>query len=248
MQFPYYFTLFGEKVYYHFILETLAFVVGIRVYYFLRKRSTDSISDENRLWILVGAMVGALIGSRVIANLETPTVFLNQSFLSFYENKTVAGGLLGGLFGVELIKKFIGEKTSSGDLYVVPLLIALIIGRIGCFSMGVFEPTFGIETSFFTGINLGDGKLRHPVSLYEIVFCLLLLGITYSSKKIHLKNGDRFKWFMVLYFLYRFIIEFLKPYESLFLGLSSIHLSAIFIFIYYIPLFLRYTFKKQNYA
>lgn len=248
MQFPYHFTLFGETVYYHFIFETLAFIVGIRVYYYLRKKSTDSISDENRLFILVGAMLGALIGSRVIANLETPTVFFSQSFLSFYENKTVAGGFLGGLFGVELIKKCIGEKASSGDLYVVPLLIALIIGRIGCFSMGVFEPTFGIETCFFTGINLGDGKLRHPVSLYEIVFCLLLLALNYCTKKINLKNGDRFKWFMIFYFLYRFIIEFLKPYEALFIGLSSIQLSAIFIFIYYIPFFIRYTLKKQNYA
>jgi prolipoprotein diacylglyceryltransferase len=118
-------------------------------------------------------------------------------------------------------------------------LTALIIGRIGCFGMGVLEPAYGIETTLFTGMNLGDGKLRHPVALYEIMtMVLLIIGFT-MIKKQSFQNGDRFKMFMIAYFLYRFLVEFIKPYHSLFLNLSVIHWVSIFIFVYYHQFFIR---------
>ena len=188
---------------------------------------------------MLGAMVGALIGSRLIAILETPDELPHLTFSILYASKTIAGGLLGGLLGVELIKKFIGVRVASGDLYVIPILVALFIGRIGCFLMGVAEPVYGIETKFFMGMNLGDGLRRHPVALYEMIYLVLLFGLFQSIKRKELRNGDRFKLFMVLYFLYRFVIEFLKPYQPLYLDLSSIHWSALFIFIYYYRFIIR---------
>lgn len=246
MTFPYQFNFFGEKVHYHFIFETLAFFIGVRLYYYHKKRITDSISDINRLWIMLGAMIGALIGSRVIAMLENPSEIANQTWLTFYQNKTVAGGFLGGLFGVEIIKKIIGVKIASGDIYVIPIIVALFIGRIGCFSMGIAETTYGIETTFFMGMNLGDGKLRHPVALYEMIYMVLLFFLFRRIKNVDLVNGDRFKLFMVLYFLYRFSVEFIKPYQPLFLYLSSIQWSALFIFVYYYKFIDRILTPKKD--
>lgn len=239
MNFPIQFKLFGELYHWHFIFETLAFFIGIRLYYFLKKKIDDPISDENRLWILLGAMLGALIGSRVVAILEDPETINRLSLLVLYQSKTIAGGLLGGLFGVELMKKIVGVKTASGDIYVIPIIIALFIGRIGCFSMGIDEPVFGKETTFFMGMDLGDGLKRHPVALYEMIYMVLLLVLFISIRHRKMLNGDRFKLFMVLYFLYRFLIEFLKPYHPLFLNLSSIHWSALFILLYYYKFILR---------
>ena len=237
--FPFQFELFGNQYHYHYIFETFAFIIGVRLYYYYKKGIVDQISDENRLWIMLGAMLGALIGSRVVAVLETPEVLHHLSFSVLYQSKTIIGGLLGGLFGVELIKKIIGVNIASGDIYVIPILVALIIGRIGCFSMGIDEPTYGIPTHFFTGMDLGDGILRHPIMLYEIVYLVLLIFLFNGLKHKELINGDRFKLFMVLYFLFRFLIEFIKPYHSLFLNLSSIHWSALFIFIYYYRFIIR---------
>lgn len=233
MTFPFQFEIFEKTFYWHAVFETLAFFIGIRAYYFLRKRTTDSISDINRIVIMLGAMVGALIGSRFIALLENPDEIANQTFLSIFQNKTVAGGFLGGLFGVELFKKIVGVKIASGDIYVIPIIIAVFIGRIGCFSMGIAEPTYGNETTFFTGMNLGDGLLRHPVALYEMFFMVFLFIFFQQIKNKEMLNGDRFKLFMVLYFLFRFLVEFIKPYKPLFLNLSSIQWSSIFIFVYY---------------
>ena len=239
MTFPFQLDFFGNTVYYHFIFETLAFIIGVRLYYFLKKGITDAISDIDRLWIMLGAMLGAFVGSRVLAMLENPSEIMQQTWLIFYQNKTVAGGFLGGLFGVEVMKKIIGVKTASGDIYVIPIIVALFIGRIGCFSMGVAETTYGIETTTIFGMDLGDGKSRHPVALYEMAYMIVLFIVFRITQHKAMINGDRFKLFMVLYFLYRFLIEFLKPYHPLFLGLSSIQWSALFIFVYYYKFILR---------
>jgi prolipoprotein diacylglyceryltransferase len=241
MNFPIQIELFGERFHLHYLFEVLAFFIGIRVYYYLKRNTVDPISDENRLWILMGAMLGALVGSRLVAVLEDPQMLSHLSFSQLYESKTIVGGLLFGLFGVELIKKAIGVKIASGDLYVVPILVALFIGRIGCFSMGIDEPVYGIETTSIIGMDLGDGLKRHPIILYEMAYILVLFLLFYLIRNRQLLNGERFELFMVLYFIFRFIIEFLKPYHPLFLNLSSIHWSAIFILLYYYKFILRIT-------
>ncbi|GAW90039.1 diacylglyceryl transferase [Flavobacterium psychrophilum] len=134
-------------------------------------------------------------------------------------------------------------SIASGDVYVIPIIIAVFIGRIGCFLSGIAEPTFGIETTFFMGMNLGDGKLRHPVALYEMMYMVLLFVLFSKLKSKSMKNGERFKLFMILYFTYRFAVEFIKPYHPIFLNLSSIQWSAIFIFVYYWKFMIR-TFKN----
>lgn len=248
MNLPWKISIFGESFYLHIIFEALAFFIGVRYYYFLKRNHQDRISDINRLWIMLGAMIGALIGSRFIAAFEIKDFFQYANFLEFYNNKTVLGGFLGGLFGVETIKKIIGEKESSGDLYVLPIILALFIGRMGCFSMGIAEQTFGIETQFFTGMNLGDGKMRHPIMLYEMAF-LILLFIFFKKllqkKFTNYRNGDAFILFMLFYFTFRFLMEFLKPKYEIFLGLTIIQWCGIFIYLYYWKFFLRF-FRSYN--
>jgi prolipoprotein diacylglyceryltransferase len=230
----------------HYFFEMMAFFVGIRVYYFLKKQQPDFISSTNRLFILLGAMIGALIGSRFFAFLETPSMLKNLSWLAIYQSKTVAGGFLGGLFGVEITKKIVGVVQASGDLYVFPIVIALFIGRIGCFLMGIQEPTFGIETTFFTGMNLGDGLNRHPVVLYEMIFLFFIFLLFMGLKNKSLINGDRFKMFMVLYFGFRFWMEFLKPFQPIFLNISIIHWMGLFIFVYYFKFIFRMLSAIKN--
>lgn len=237
MHYPVEINLFRHVVPLHFIMETIAFIVGFRYFLFLRKKQGDQIDSLNRTWIIVGAIFGAIAGSRIIGSLERPYELLltKNIWLYVYSNKTVLGGFLGGLFGVELIKKIVKEKNNSGDLFTYPMVLALIIGRIGCFSMGVYEETYGIPTKFFTGINLGDGILRHPVSLYEILFLILLWIILIQvDKRVKLSTGARFKLFMISYILYRFCIDFIKPPYFTFMGLTTIQITASLGLLYYL--------------
>ena len=227
--------VFGVKLNMHLILEYLAFFVGFRYYVFLRKRSADVISSNNRLSILIGAIFGALLLSRIVAFFENPVAHLQEDWLYNLNNKTIMGGLFGGLLGVEIAKKIIGEKHSSGDLFTLPIILGIIIGRIGCFLSGIKEFTYGKETSFFTGMNLGDGVLRHPIALYEVVFLTVLFIIIRRLQKSNhtFQNGDFFKLFMVTYFTLRFCIEFLKPNSYYTLGLSSIQILCLICLVYY---------------
>jgi prolipoprotein diacylglyceryltransferase len=233
------------KILLHAILEPLGMFIGFRYFLYLRKGKGDQIESGQRLWIIIGAIFGALIGSRLVGGLEDPAALAKapNPLIYFYTNKTVVGGFLGGLFGVELVKKLIGEKHSSGDLFTYPMILALIIGRIGCFGMGIYEETYGVETIAFTGMNLGDGLLRHPVTLYEIVFLMLLwIGLIQLEKKFTLVDGGRFKIFMIAYIFFRFVIDFIKPHYTFSFGLSIIQLVCLGGLIYYVA----YIFKPRK--
>jgi len=230
-------------------MEPLAFFTGFRYFIYLRKRNGDYINQTNRVSILIAAIFGALFGSRLVGGLENPPAMLHAKhiLLYFYENKTVLGGFLGGLWAVELVKKYIGEREASGDLFVYPILLALIIGRIGCYSMGIYEETYGTPTSLPWGMNLGDRVYRHPVALYEIVF-LLLLWVT--LKKIDplltFERGARFKVFLIAYCAFRLLLDFIKPHYTFPFGLSTIQLVSIAGLIYYYPHIVRYARKTLH--
>jgi len=235
LQIPFEPVLFGYSINIHLVLEYLAFFLAFRYYVYLRKHRTDVISSNNRLSIILGAALGALIGSRLVGFLENPMIeFSQENLIQLLNTKTIMGGLFGGLLGVEFAKKRIGETASSGDLFTFPIILGIFIGRIGCFLSGINEFTYGYETSSVFGMDLGDGILRHPTSLYELVFLIFLFfGLKQTQKKTTLKNGDLFKWFMILYFSFRFCIEFLKPNVFYVLGLSSIQILCIICLLYY---------------
>jgi prolipoprotein diacylglyceryltransferase len=221
----------------HAVMETLGMFLGFRYFLYLRKRQGDRLPDGNRLWVIIGAIFGAVLGSRLLGALEDPAALLHSEHPLYYiyQNKTIVGGLLGGLTGVESIKRIIGESHSSGDLFTYPLILAMIIGRIGCFSMGVYEETYGVPTTLPWGMDLGDGILRHPVCLYEIMFLLLVWwSLTRISKRYELISGARFQLFMIAYLLFRFLLDFIKPGYRYAFGLGSIQLACLAGLLYYI--------------
>ncbi|MBK9191332.1 MAG: prolipoprotein diacylglyceryl transferase [Crocinitomicaceae bacterium] len=243
MKIPFEPEIFDVKINIHLILEYLAFFIAFRYYLILRKTSNDSISNGNRLSIILGAVLGALAGSRIIGFLENPDITLStENLLALYNLKSIMGGLFGGLIGVEAAKKIIHEKQSSGDLFTFPIITGIIIGRIGCFLSGINEFTYGKETDFIAGMDLGDGLYRHPTALYEIIF-LIMLFIFLKNKNSNTKkeSGLLFKVFMISYFGFRFVIEFIKPNTFFVFGLSSIQWLCIICWIYYFPVLKRIT-------
>lgn len=236
MQFPVEIHVLSYGIPLHAVMETAGFFLGFRYFLYLRKRQRDQIETTNRAWIILGAIFGAVLGSRLVGGLENPKDMMQaENILQyFFVNKTVVGGFLGGLMGVELIKKLIGEKQSSGDLFTYPMILALIIGRTGCFSMGVYEETYGIATRLSWGMDLGDGIRRHPVALYEIIFLVVLwIGLYMLEKKRKLISGGRFQLFMIAYLLFRLMLDFIKPHYFSTPPLSTIQITCLLGLLYY---------------
>jgi phosphatidylglycerol---prolipoprotein diacylglyceryl transferase len=242
VNFPVVFNIGSFSITLHAVMETLAFFIGFRYFLYLRNRQGDVYTTSSRIWVIIGAIFGALLGSRLVGILERPYELTHTQHLFQYilNNRTVVGGFLGGLIGVELTKKFLHEKKASGDLFVYPMILALIIGRIGCFSMGIHEEAYGIASNFPLAMNLGDGIYRHPVTLYEIGFLILYwILFRFLEKKMVLETGALFKLFMIGYLAFRFLLDFIKPHYEIVPGLSTIQLACLLGLIYYLPFIVK---------
>lgn len=165
----------------HLFFEALAYAVAFVLYLILRRRFGDPIATPIRWSAVAAAVAGAALGAKVLYFLEDPTLTLanlhNPAY--FIGGKTIVGALAGGLITVELIKRYIGLRTSTGDLYAIPLAAGIAIGRIGCFLTGLSDNTYGTPTKLPWGVDFGDGILRHPTQIYEIVFLLFLIPVLY---------------------------------------------------------------------
>ena len=222
----------------HTLVEACAYFIGFR--YFLHERRRLALpalaSTDNSLSIGVAAIVGAALGAKLGYWIEDPL----NAFADFpdwrhlLEGKTIVGALLGGLLGVETIKRAIGVRASSGDAFALPLMLGIAIGRIGCFLAGLGDHTYGNPTALPWGVDFGDGVPRHPTQLYEIAFLILLtVAIRYRSHALT-QDGDRFRSFMIAYLAFRLLIDFIKPMPYFYFGIfSGIQLLCLAGLVYY---------------
>lgn len=229
MSFPVYFNLFGQRLHPHLVLELVAYTAGFQIYLRTRKRAaTAALPFERNAWLIVGCVFGALVGSKVLAFLESFDHYTDHlgDPRAWIGGKTIVGGLLGGWAGVEIAKKRLGVRHSTGDAFVLPLIVGMSIGRVGCFLTGLDDHTCGVHTSLPWGVDFGDGP-RHPAQGYEIVFLWLLGTALWLYSKRATAAGELFRLFMLGYLLFRFSVDFIKPREVRIAGLSAIQIAAV---------------------
>lgn len=272
MQFPAYIELLGFRIHPHPVFELAGYAASFAVYALVRKRFPRAVAGGNApLWIAVGALAGALLGAKLLGFLEwmgnmpeylpgglpgdggSSRGHEDHHLFSLLGGKTVVGGLLGGWAGVEIAKRLLGVKHSTGDVYVFPLIAGMAVGRVGCFLTGLEDMTHGVESGLPWAVDFGDGVPRHPCQVYDVVFLAAIglglailwyrCGLAATSRDVTRRsrvatgnncqtsgtwpNGMLFRLFFALYFGYRFGIEFLKPrYEQL--GpLSAIQVASL---------------------
>ncbi|MBL7979681.1 MAG: prolipoprotein diacylglyceryl transferase [Bacteroidetes Order II. Incertae sedis bacterium] len=235
MHFPIYIPIGFARVHPHFLFETLAYFMGFRFYLWLRKQQNDPISTSDRLSIFIGACAGGLLGSHLLGFLESPEHWVDWRNLA---NKTVVGGLLGGLIGVEWTKKIIGVTVSSGDMMTYPLIVGQLIGRIGCTLTGVSDGTWGAPSTLSWAFDAGDGILRHPTPLYEVLFlAAMAVGLWGLERRFILTDGSRFRLYLAGYLFFRFWIEYIKPVYVWPIGFSTIQVACLAGLLYYRRIF-----------
>ncbi len=194
----------------HFVLETGAYVIGASVFWrFARNAPQPPIAD--RLLLLGGALLGAMLGSKLLHVLEhLPTLLSRDEWALWLGGKSVLGGFLGGTLGVELVKKSIGWATPTGDPWVPALAAGLVVGRLGCQLSGTWDQTYGAPTTLPWAWDYGDGVGRHPAALYEMALVTLAFTVT-GMTKMRRHSGAQFAAFLFCYCVIRFGLEWLKP-------------------------------------
>jgi prolipoprotein diacylglyceryltransferase len=148
--------------------------------------------------------------------------------------RSVEGALAGGIVAIELYKWKHGITLRTGARFALPLAIGIAIGRIGCYTAGLDDFTYGTPTALPWGHDFGDGILRHPVQLYES-FAMAAFAVFYAAAVFRrddyvITNG--FYLALAFYGLQRFVWEFLKPYGALVGPLTLFHLLSLFVLLY----------------
>ena len=214
--------------------ETLAYIVAFRLYVRSRAANGDVLSREERLWVIVAAILGAAVGSRVLFWFEDPAQTLRRwtDLAYLLSGKTIIGALLGGTMAVERTKNRLGIRQRTGDLFAIPIAVGIAIGRIGCLLAGKQDDTFGTPTSLAWGIDLGDGVPRHPVQLYEVLAMTVVATLLARIAPPRFRNGDRYRVLLILYFFWRLLVDFLKPYPR-FAGLGTLQWACVAGLLWY---------------
>jgi len=172
--------------------------------------------------------IGALVGAIFVGSLN-----LNLAG-TFALGHSIAGGIIGGIVGVEIYKWAKGIRGSTGRGFVAPLAAGIAVGRLGCFFAGLPDYTYGVPTTLPWGVDFGDGIPRHPVQLYEsaamLVFLAVYLGAIARSSAVVSRDG--FYIFVAYYGVQRFVWEFLKPYPTVIGPFNVFHLLCVAMIAY----------------
>jgi phosphatidylglycerol---prolipoprotein diacylglyceryl transferase len=181
------------------------------------------LSRSQRLGIALGAFCGAMIGAKlpfVLSDWEG----LKSGRAWFDGGKTIVLGLVGGYFGVESVKWSLGIRIKTGDSFAVPVPAAVAIGRLGCFVGGC---CFGKPTTLPWGVDFGDGLLRHPTQLYETAFHAMMALVLAWMRGRGMFRGQLIKLYIIVYLIYRFLTEFLRPEPAIYARLTGYQWAAM---------------------
>lgn len=183
---------------------------------FLQRRYVPEVPESAIARIYVICYAAGYLGARslsiVIEEPEVKTVGDFLFALTRFGAMTFYGGALASFFlGAAYVKWQKLPLASCIDIGMPAGLLALAIGRIGCFLNG---DDYGKPVSW--GIvfpNLKDGVARHPVQLYEtalVAFLVLALVLGFSRLRRSFRPGAVGLFGAVAYANMRFGLEFLR--------------------------------------
>ncbi len=199
------------------LVTALGYLTGAVVFYFAAKEKKLA-TDGMQSLALVGFAAG-IIGAKV-----TQYVFSGGEGGSLLASgRALLGGVLFGWLGVEIAKRRMGIRRSTGDLFALALPAGEAVGRIGCF----LNPCCIGTACDLPWAVYQVGELRHPVQLYSAVVSAILFAFLWIKRKSFAEEGDLFRLYLVLFGLSRFGLEFLRDGKPVWLGLSAMQLFCL---------------------
>ena len=222
----------NSHIIWHTTFEILAWISAIAVGLWARRRyfadAALPIPAKDYPVYMVILWVGAVAGAFGLGTLNLLLDHLDAG------GRSILGAIVGGVLVAETYKAIRGIRGSTGAVFVLPLSMAIAVGRIGCLLGGLDDHTYGIPTMLPSGVDFGDGIARHPVQLYEsftmAVFAAWFLWLLNRHREIAVRRG--FYLFALVYGVERFFWEFLKPYPAVIGPFNVFHLSAFALAVY----------------
>jgi phosphatidylglycerol:prolipoprotein diacylglycerol transferase len=158
----------------------------------------------------------ALLGGLLSANLL-------QWLVGGGPGRTVLGGVAGGWLTVEMVKRRLGFRRPTGDLFAVAVCAGEAVGRLGCFFGGC---CYGKPTDAAWAV-WQHGAMRHPAQLYLSAACLLVLAALLWTEARRPRENELFCLQGILYLAARFGVEFYREGRPAALGLTVAQFACI---------------------
>lgn len=235
---PVAFTIFGRDINWYGIMVALAVLVGVAVPIRLARRWKIVPIPENQLfWVAIVGVIGGVIGARLIHVFDRWSYFVdNPGEIIGGEGMGIYGAILGGtLFGVVYarIKGFpIGRLC---DVAAYGLILAQIIGRIGCVLNGC---CYGTPTDLPWGLSWthpdshGPANVSvHPTQVYEMLWDLVVFGLIWILRHRVNRPGGIYLIYILAYSIGRFVISFWRENEEAFLGLQQPQVVSLIVIV-----------------
>jgi len=178
-----------------------------------KKKIAVSAKEIDSLYsfLILGLIIGARLGYVVFYNLSDYLKNPLELFAVWHGGMSFHGGLVGAIVAgvIFSVKKRLNFWMLS-DLVIVTAPIGLGLGRLGNFINGEL---YGRVTDVpWSMIFPSGGPLpRHPSQLYEFLLeGVALFAVLWFLKNRDLKKGTITSLFLMLYSLFRFIVEFFR--------------------------------------
>ena len=180
----------------------------------LSSRDFDVLLLGGTFFVVAGARLGSVISAwEYYAANPSQIIAVWNGGLAFH------GGLLGlVIFGWWFARSRKINFYDLADIAVIPITLALALGRIANFINGEF---YGAVTSLPWGVKFqGVEGFRHPVQIYESIKNILIFAVLWQLQKKSLPKGTIFWAFVFLYGSMRFVLEFIKEVPQFAIGLT----------------------------
>lgn len=176
-----------------------AYAVGLGVYFYEAKRRGMNKSMTTEV-ALIGLLFGVVFAA--LAQTVYSLFFPGPQAGAFAAGRTIVGGVLGGWMGVEIAKRWLGIRQSTGPLWALALPAGESVGRIGCWFHGCCH---GKKSDVPWAVFQHDA-LRHPTQFYLSIAALATFLILWRLKD---KEG-LFYWAVLFWCISRIVIEPLR--------------------------------------
>jgi phosphatidylglycerol---prolipoprotein diacylglyceryl transferase len=219
--------ILGISIRYYGLLFASGLILAIYMLTWVFKR--ENIPSENLEKLTIYGMIGIIAGARLghclfyepsyylshPLEMILPVTFPPDGGIKFigYQGLASHGGVLGLLIGLY----FYSRKTKHSMIDILDLIAVVVGVSLGFIRLANFmnSEIIGMSTTKPWGVIFErvDNLPRHPAQLYEAISYFIILAIMlmlYLKMRDRLKNGILFGFATVLFFLARFIIEFLK--------------------------------------
>jgi len=195
----------------------LGYVVGVLVLWWAA--SQKKLATQGIWWIAFSGLAAGIFGAKLtqlVAQGWPVRVPASAILDPAAGGRALLGGLICGWIGVEIAKRRLGIRRSTGDLFALALPAGEAVGRIGCFfNTCCYGTKCGLPWATYQ-----HGEWRHPAQLYSSITAAALFGGLLWARKRVRREGDLFLLYLAGFGVTRFLLEFVRWRESLIFGLS----------------------------